>query len=91
MDYTGAKDDGNGGDIWRYKIREMDTANQPTPSFLQAMTPFLSPNQQYQGHSTQINVVHVSQLTVAPFGIKYPPTSVSFNVACDIASGPTVL
>jgi len=59
LEFTVAKDDSGDGDNWSYKdvqssrqiiqifITTIPT-NKPTPNFLQAGCPFLSPNQQCQ-------------------------------------------
>ena len=58
LDFTGAKDDGGGGDNWSYKTCKAPVKSSPSttnPSFFTGRMSFLLPNQQCQ--STEGKVV----------------------------------
>ena len=50
--FTGAKDDGSGGDNWSYKMYRAPviTINKPTPNFLQAGCPSCRPTNSVKAH-----------------------------------------
>ena len=89
LDFIGAKDDGDGGDIWSYKmcktsVKSSLPTNQHPASFTGQM-PFLSPNQQRQStegkykYNINFRVRSISTKTVYSQLYRYAPLCLQVN------------